>query len=528
MRIFFVASLFFLLFSHASAQTNRLLNTRDGNYTHIQHLQKRGYLLTLNPTDLPYTTGAVRGALQRVDESTLSSLEKQWYRQLSEDFVSQEPNLDSMHVGGTLTAGARRSSSKRLNVLDPKGDAEPVLPRIQVIGYLEWGPWIGQAGATFDRFYETDPDGLDAANRLQSRSEEVYVGYNSKYVEVYLGRFDNHWSIHGRRGSFLTDNPRSFDQIQFELGTETLSFQSILGTLDNMSPDSTFTGRSNGAGATRRYAFFHRLDWRPTPELHLSLIEGEIYHSPTASLSLRNLIPLHAIFLESANRPANNDSNLMIGGAVWYQTGPVTLYAQGMLDDVLISRREERRRSGEFYPAIYTVNGSVTWAGVADRLDAGAEVDVVSTNSYRTDNRADEWSYLQRGLATNLSDYVRLESHVTWYPKGMSGLELEPALTWYWKGEGDFRRLRTTYAPGPGGAIPSVLSGVNERTFRPSLRLHYQMINTSFLDPTSDTRFRLWATANLGANFVVNKDHDRAATDRQFVGLFQVFGQVSF
>jgi hypothetical protein len=42
-------------------------------------------------------------------------------------------------------------------VLNPKGDAEPAVPRIQPTGYLEWGPWIGQAGVTFDRFYETDP-----------------------------------------------------------------------------------------------------------------------------------------------------------------------------------------------------------------------------------------------------------------------------------------------------------------------------------------------------------------------------------
>jgi hypothetical protein len=61
-----------------------------------------------------------------------------------------------------------------------------------------------------------------------------------------------------------------------------------------------------------------------------------------------------------------------------------------MLDDILMSRREERKRSGAFYPAVYTLNGTVTWAGVTDRLDLGAAVDVVSANSYRTDNRAGE------------------------------------------------------------------------------------------------------------------------------------------
>jgi len=526
MRLAVLLSVLVCLPLGINAQDHRLINTRDGLYTPIERLQNRGYLRSLSPTDLPYTTGAVRTALQQVDTTALGPVEARWYRHLREALSARGSNVGNMQVGGVVTAGLRRSSSRRLDVLNPKGDAEPALPRIQPTGYLEWGPWIGQAGVTFDRFYETDPDGLDLARRLQSRSEEAYVGYNSKYVDVYLGRFDNHWSVHDRRGGFLTDNPRSFDQIQFELGNETLSFESILGRLDNMSPDSTFTGQAFGAGVTRRYAFFHRLDWRATPSLHLSVIEAEIYHSSTAGLSLRNLLPLHAIFLESANKPRTEDSNAMIGGSVWWQPGPLTLYAQGMLDDILISRREERKRSGEFYPAVYTLNGAATWAGVTDRLDLGAEVDVVSANSYRTDNRPDEWSYAQRGLATNLNDYVRLEGHATWYPT--ASLEVEPALTWYRKGEGDFRRLRITYDAGPGGAVPRVLSGTVERTLRPSVSLRYQPVDLNLFDAESDVRVTAWVDADLGVNFTENADYAKNATDRRFVGLIRVFGQVAF
>jgi hypothetical protein len=162
---------------------------------------------------------------------------------------------------------------------------------------------------------------------------------------------------------------------------------------------------------------------------------------------------------------------------------------------------------------------------VTDRLDVGTEVDVISANSYRTDNRADEWSYLQRGLATNFSDYVRLEGHATWYPT--PGLEVEPALTWYRKGEGDFRRLRVTYAPGPGGGIPSVLLGTVERTLRPSVSLRYQPVTLDLFDD-SDLRFQAWIDADLGVNFIENADHVDGATDRRFVGLVRVFGQIAF
>jgi len=510
----------------AMGQDNRLINTRDWHYELVERLQQRGYLLSLNPTDLPYTTGGVRRALTQVSTAELSPIEEQWYKQLSEAVAAREPTLDSMRVGGVVTAGGRGSNTDRLNVLEPLGDGRPPPHRVQGTSYLEWGPWIAQAGATMDGFYESDPDGISAAGRFNVRSEEVYVGYNSTYVDVYLGRFDNHWALHDRRGGLLTDNPRSFDQLQFQLGNSTLSFQSILGVLDNMSPDSTFTGKAFGKGVTRRFVSLHRLDWSPTPTLKLSLMEGEIYHSPTASISLRNLVPLHAFFFESTNKPRLNDSNIIVGGAVWTQIGPVTLHVQSMLDDFLLTRREVRKRSGEFYPVIYTINGSAAWAGVTDQLDIGGEVDVVSANSFRTDSRAGEWSYLQRGLATNLSDYVRIEGHATWYPS--ASLEVEPALTWYRNGEGDFRRLRITYAPGPGGAIPSVLTGTVERTIRPSVSLRYQPVSLDLFGGNENVRFSAWIDANVGVNFTENADHVEEATSREFVGIFRVFGQIAF
>jgi hypothetical protein len=254
-------------------------------------------------------------------------------------------------------------------------------------------------------------------------------------------------------------------------------------------------------------------------------MEGEIYHSPTASISLRNLIPLHTFLIESANPPRTADSNVMIGGSAWYQTGPLTLYVQAMLDDIMLTRRKERKRTGEFYPAVYTATGSATWAGVTDRLDLGLEADVVSANSYRTDNRADQWSYAQRGLATNFSDYVRLEGYASWYPT--PALELESALTLYWKGEGDFRRLRITYEEGPGGAIPSVLTGTVERTLRPSLSLRYQPINVDLFGEGSPLRFTAWIDADIGVNFIESVGHADGATKRRFIGLFRVFGQIT-
>jgi hypothetical protein len=121
---------------------------------------------------------------------------------------------------------------------------------------------------------------------------------------------------------------------------------------------------------------------------------------------------------------------------------------------------------------------------------------------------------------------VRLEGHATWYP--MPSLEVEPALTLYRKGEGDFRRLRITYAPGPGGAIPSVLTGTVERTIRPSVSVRYQPLDIDLFGDERNVQVSAWVDANMGVNLVTNAGHVEGRSDRRFVGLFRLFGQITF
>lgn len=518
----------FVFISLSHAQENRLVNTHSWQYEYINRLQQRGYLLELNPTDFPYAHREVREALEEVKVPELGTRERQWYDLLSQNFENLPDNIDGMRLGGVFEGGARHSSSARLNVIDPAGEGEILLPRGRVNGYLEWNRWIGQAGFTFDLFYDVDPVGLDVGRRIYSRGEETYLGYNGDRIDLYIGRFDNHWSLYDRKGGFLTDNPRSFDQIQFKFGTSKLSFSSILGEMDNMAEDGTFNGHSYDLGAYRRYLFLHRLDWSPVPNLKLSFIEGELYFSQTASISIRNLIPLHLLFFESHNAPMNNNSNLLIGGSIWYQTGPLTVYLQGMIDDFVVEDRKELQEENKFIPTTYTINSSITLAGLTEGMDIGLEADLVSANSYRSFRYQDQWTYLQRGLATNFSDYISTKLFATFYPGWLPGLKVEPAATLYLKGVGDMRELRTPTEP-DGTQIPGILSGVNERTVRPSLYLRYQPVTSADLfDSSRNVHFNIWLDADMGINFVDNAGHQTGATSNEFVGLFRLFGQITF
>lgn len=516
---------FILLLSFSvQAQDNRIINTHSWQYEYIKRLQQRGHLLQLNPTDLPYAQKDIKAALSDINEQSLDDKEQRWVDLLNNRFKERPLNVDSMRVGGALSGGARRSSSGRLSVIDPGSDAKPILPRAELKGYLEWKKWIGQAGLTFDWFYDVDPVGLDQARRLYMRSEEAYLGYNSKRVDLYVGRFDNHWSVFNRQGGFLTDNPRSFDQIQFTFGSPKLSFSSIFGEMDNLGSDNIFDGRSYELGAYRRYLFLHRLDWSPVPNLKLSFIEGELYFSQTASIQMRNLLPLHFIFFESYNKPMNNNSNMMLGGSLWYQTGPLTLFFQGMIDDVDIPSQD---KDPVQYPLPFTMNSSITIADVAGRFDVGLETDIVGANVYRSGRYQDQWTYAQRGLATNFSDYIRTKVYTTFYPSWLEGLKLEPAMTVYWKGTEDLRDLRTPVEE-DGSPIPAVLAGRVERTVRPSLYLRYQPMGNNWFGISNDVRFNWWLDADMGVNIVDNYSNIEGLESTEFVGLFRLFGQITF
>lgn len=509
------------------AQNNRIINTHNWAYVYVKRLQQRGYLHTLNPTDLPYKTGEVRKALQQVNKAHLSPLELRWYSLLIKAFEKRESNVGEMRVGGLFKGGAVRSSSERLNTLQPLGNGKPLLPYGQLNAYLEWDRWIGQAGVTFNWFYDVDPDGLDMGRRLYMRSEEAYFGYNGEMLDLYIGRFNNHWSVFGRQGAFLTDNPRSFDQLQFRFGNSKLSFQSILGELDNMGANGVFSGHNYELGAFRRYLFLHRLDWSPVPNFKLTFIEGELYFSETASISLRNLMPLHFLFFESHNAPMNNNSNLLIGGSIWYQTGKFTFFFQGMLDDLVVENRDGLRENNRLIPTVYTINSSIVMAGIGDNFDLGLEADLVSANSYRSNRYQDQWTYAQRGLATAFSDYIRTKIYAAFYPRWIQGLTLKPAFTVYHKGIGDFRSLRTSTTPN-GEQIDGILSGTVERTLRPSVYIRYQQAGFNLFGPGQDVRFSFWMDADIGFNFITNTGHIEGVTDRRFIGLFRLNGQVTF
>ncbi len=216
---------------------------------------------------------------------------------------------------------------------------------------------------------------------------------------------------------------------------------------------------------------------------------------------------------------------MMLGGSIWYQTGSFTLFFQGMIDNMDIKSQDPAGSPKS--PLAFTINSSVTVTDLANKFDLGVETDIVATNAYRANQYQNQWTYAQRGLATNFSDYIRTKAYATFYPDWMHGLKVEPAITFYWKGTEDFRELRSSFLPN-GNPMPAVLAGTVERTIRPSLYFRYQPMGTKVFDLKHDIRFNFWLDADMGVNITDNYNNREGATNRRFVRLFRLFGQFTF
>lgn len=507
MRLFYAVLLLLCLAGVRSpgalAQSQRLLPPGDWTYTYIERLQRRGHLLALHPTALPYAEGEVRAALDALPVDALSATERRWADLLTRRLA---PGQEERAVyGATFEAGLDALDSDRRDVLRAAdlgtarlalGDVR-LFPNGGVQGFLENGRFVADLGVRFDMYYQDDPDGLDAANRISSRSEG-YLAYNGRFASAFLGRMENHWARPGDDALLVSDNPAPYDRLYLRLGGERFALRSLLGELDSITADGRYTG-SAGAdsvrGSERRYLAAHRFDWRPSRHVALSFMEANLFSGPSAGASLRFLNPLQLHVLLTDEPPKNDENNGLLAGMLWVHRRNVTLSGQLLVDDVdLLSETGE--------PASVALSGSLLYGGITETLDAGLRLTLVAARSYNTHQPEGRYLYLRRGLATAFSDYVEASAFADLYADAwLPGLIVTPEVTYLAQGE------RTFNEPYPHGDVPLILDGRVAHTTRVGARLFYQ--------PAP----RLWFRLDLGVNHLVHADHRAGVRATRFAGL---------
>ena len=487
-----------------AAQSNRLVPVEDWTYQYIRLLQRRGHLLELNPLSLPYTHGEVEAAIRRLPERRLRDPERRWVELLKKRFSQGRSHRRGARVGGWLEAGAAVSNNDRLDPLRYTEVGTPLIeagdlriyPNAALQIYLDARPVVAQLGLRHNVFYDVDPDGLDAVNRLYVRNEDAYVGVNTRVAGLYVGRFSNHWAPIGMPGLLVSANPRSYDLALIRIGGQRLTLRSILGELDAANADGSFTGRATdipGETPINRYLSAHRLDWRPNRHLAFSLSESALYSGPGASPSLKFLSPVHTFLFLIDNRPKNEEHNGFFAASAWGHWRRMTGSFQVLLDDFDFINSTE--------PASLGVAAEVSVVA-APWVEFNTSTTAVTALTYNTHQPEGRYLYLLRGIGTEFSDFVHFYVGAEFHPGMTPFLSVAPGIQMLWQGEGD---VLSPFPDDP-SSQETILLGTVEQTTRLSTRIRYQP------DP------RFWVGADLGVNMVSDLGHVPGVTDSRFVG----------
>jgi len=489
-------------------QDSRVLSLYDRqSYEYIQQLQDRGHLLELHPTDMPYRYDELHEALEGVTEYEFSGVQAQWIRHLRDRIglnASEKPVLD-LRGGSYLQV----NNSERDHMYRPSDDIAYVWPMIELAPGIRYQGWVVQAHARFEYYEDRNIDGLDAVNRFWVRNEETYVGYSNEFLEVYGGRVLNHWGVYGQSSGLVSDHSVTYDQVKINVGTKHLQLSSVMGYLDNLKSDDVFNGDTRWDPlSVKRYLFAKRLDWRPREHLMFSYRESLIFSGWDAVPQPKYMLPGYIGFFQADNAPQNDFINYLTGIAFWGQFGGgrvhgdgfaksgaksgaksdaksqsssqniLTLHTEVIIDDIIYFRErrgiDERSNFNVFFNAAYALSQRP--------LTLQLNAEMVSSQSYNTDQAQGRYLYLGRGIATQFNDYVFGEFRTQLFLDGkLQGLRVSPYLGGLLQGEQVIDKefigsplTQKDKDPDELEPVPDfVLSGVVQETFRAGVEWVY-------------------------------------------------------
>ena len=536
-------------------QDSRVLSLYDRqSYEYILQLQDQGHLLELHPTDMPYRYDELHEALEGVTEYEFSGVQAQWIRHLRDRIglnASEKPVLD-LRGGSYLQV----NNSERDHMYRPSDDIAYLWPMIELAPGIRYQGWVVQAHARFEYYEDRNIDGLDAVNRFWVRNEETYVGYSNEFLEVYGGRVLNHWGVYGQSSGLVSDHSVTYDQVKINVGTKHLQLSSVMGYLDNLKSDDVFNGDTRWDPlSVKRYLFAKRLDWRPREHLMFSYRESLIFSGWDAVPQPKYMLPGYIGFFQADNAPQNDFINYLTGIAFWGQFGGgrvdgdgfaksgggsrvgaksqsssqniLTLHTEVIIDDVIFFRErrgiDERSNFNVFFNAAYALSQRPF------TLQLNAEM--VSAQSYNTDQAQGRYLYLGRGIATQFNDYVFGEIRTQLFLDGkLQGLRVSPYLGGLLQGEQVIDKefigsplTQKDKDPDELEPVPDfVLSGVVQESFRAGVEWVY------YSPAERGWKKGWWLRGDVGLNVMRNLANVVGNNQTRPVGMIELGVQFDF
>jgi len=472
-----------LAFAQAPGDASPYVPLNHWAMPYVEHLIARGRLVDPTPLTRPFRAADLLRALEGADSARLTTAEWDVVRHLMTELTRRErgptARLD-LHAGGAASSYARRDA------LRAAGPGHGTVSGGAALT-LFFGPVVAVTHPSFDTRLKYDPDWYGKKDRaIAGRSTEAYVSAQLRYAELFFGTLDRNWGPSPVQGILLSDSPYGMDHAALSLGTGGVRLEGLATQLNSLTDTS--------GAIHNRYMVQHRLWLRPPGRWTVALWEASVLAGVDRQLEPWYLNLLSLGLLAQLNTNTNVNSFV---GIDLQRRSSVTLFAQGMLDDIQVDRKTATDRKPASYGLTLGAQGNLAPVNGAWTLFYTR----ISNLAYRNEDNFQTPIYFGLGTGRNFSDYDQLTLRVSLLTAHSS--LLTPEVTLLRQGEGDLHLAHPLVAAYD--STPAFLSGVVERTVR--------------LAVSGQLSAGAWTLAgDGGVHLVHNADHVTGAEKTRWVG----------
>ena len=485
-------ALFLLLLAPAGAtaqEASPYLPLSHWSMPYIEHLIAAGRIADPSPLSRPFKVQEVVRALDAVDSNVVTGAEWAVVKHIRSDLARR---MRGPAARIDIQAATMASSHARRDPLRAAGPGHATFSGGAGLT-LYFGPVVFVSHPYFDTRLKYDPDWYGKKDRVVAgRFEEAYISAQLTYADLFFGSLDRNWGPSAVQGLLLSDSPYGPDHLAVTIGTTGVKLEGIANQMNDLT-DST-------GAAAHRYMVQHRLRIRPPGRWTLALWEGSVLSGAGRQLEPWYLNIASLGILSQVNTATNVNSFL---GFDVQRQGAVTVYAQGMLDDIQVDKKSLADRKPTSYGLTLGAQGRVPHSA-----GAGAWTlfyTRVSNLAYRNEDNFQTPIYFGLGTGRNFSDYDQTSLKLSFMPS--SEVLVQPEITFLRQGEGDLHLPHPTVSAYP--STPAFLAGIVERTLRLAAR--------------GDAGHGRWLlSADGGVHLISNAGHVTGASKTRWVGSIQL------
>ena len=447
----------------------------------IEHLIARRRLVDPTPLTRPFRATDLLRTLDAVDSTVVTSAEWTVVRQMRSDLRRTQRGPSARL---DVHAGVAASSHARRDPLRAAGPGHATFSGGAALT-LYFGPAVVVSHPYFDTRLKWDPDWYGKKDRIIAGKEsEAYVSAQFPMAELFFGILDRNWGPSPVQGLLLSDSPYGPDHLGITLGTSGVRLDGIAMQLNSLT---------DTAGVHNRYLILHRLWVRPPGRWTFDVWDASVLEGVGRQVEpwYLNLVGLG--YLTQINTGANVNS--FVGFDVQRQ-GVVTVFAQGMLDDIQV----DRKTAFDLKPSSYGL--TLGAQGALPRFNGAWTLFYTRVTNLTYRNEDNFATPIRFGLGTgrNFSDYDQATLRLSFMAPSIL---LAPEVTFLRQGEGDPRLPHPLVSAYP--STPTIFAGVVERTLR--LALAGQV-----------ARGRWLLSGDGGVHLISNAGHVSGASQTRWVG----------